>query len=148
MKKILLLISTLLLSFSFVSASESVRLTDLTAGGTATNRLSDACKSAWSGASSNCWLDSWINNVKWGIKNIVKDRTFSEYAQDIVAYILKFTYVISVIYIIYAGFLILMSAWSDEKMWAAKNNIVYVMVWIIVIYLANSIVAWTINLVQ
>lgn len=143
MKKFLMLLAAFLMSFWAVANAEwdswsGTKLSDLITKQGIENPYDCA----------DCDLDKGAKDARQWIKGINKDRDFSEYAQDIVSYILKFTYIIAVIYVIYAGFLILMAGWSDEKMWAAKNNIVYVMVWIITIYLANSIVLWTVNLVS
>lgn len=52
-------------------------------------------------------LDIGITTVKDSLNDIETTRTFSQYVQDIVVYILGFVSLIAVIYIIYAGFRIL-----------------------------------------
>lgn len=94
-----------------------------------------------------CGLDQGINIAKAGINDIEKERSASEYAQDIVKYILSFITVIAVIYIIYAGFNILTWAGDEEKQKKSKDIIVYVLVWILVIWLSFPIVSWLIKMV-
>ncbi len=74
------------------------------------------------------------------------NKPLSEYAQDVVLYFLSFISIIAVIYIIYAGFQILIGGGDEEKMKKAKNIILYVIVGIIIMWLAYSIVEWIMKL--
>jgi type IV secretory pathway VirB2 component (pilin) len=74
-------------------------------------------------------------------------KTFSQFAQDIVVYLLSFVTIIAVIYIIYAGFQVLIGAGDEEKLKKAKNIILYVALGIIIMWLSYSIVAWIIALI-
>jgi Type IV secretion system pilin/REJ domain len=59
-----------------------------------------------------------------------------------------FISIIAVIYIIYAGFQV-MTGWGDEeKMKKAKNIITYVIIGILIMWLAYSIVRWTTELIN
>ncbi len=89
-----------------------------------------------------CWLTNWVHLVEWGVSDMETDRGFSEYIQDIVVYVLSFVSLIAVIYLFYAGFIILTSAWDEEKLKKTKNIIIYVIVWIIIMWLARSILLW------
>ena len=80
--------------------------------------------------------------------NIEDQQTFSDYVQEIIKYLLTFLTIIWVIYIIYAWVLLLTSAWEEEKMTAARKNILYVMIWITVIYLAYPIVSWVVKAIS
>ena len=95
-----------------------------------------------------CSLSKWISKSKVWIIGIETERWFSDYVQDIVAYALKFLYMIAVIMIIYAWYLLLVSAWNFDEMSKAKNNIVLVLLWIIVIYLADSIVNFLVDAIS
>ena len=86
-----------------------------------------------------CWLEEWIEEM-YDIDGIETDRKASDFVQDIVSYLLTFVTIIWVIYIIYAWFNLLTSAWDEEKAKKSKQIIIYVMIWIILMYLANSII--------
>lgn len=96
----------------------------------------------------DCSLEQWIKIVKSGINDIEKEQKASEYAQSIVSYLLGFITIIAVVYIIYAWFQVLTAAWDEEKVKKTKNIIVYVIIWIIIIWLASPIVAWLIDLLN
>ena len=77
--------------------------------------------------------------MRWNVDGIVTDRSLSEYIQDIVAFLLGFLSIIAVIYIIYAGFTLLSSAWDEDKMKNTKNTILYVIIGLVIIWLAGPI---------
>jgi len=101
------------------------------------------------------WTDSnWKCNVKQWLKEIrktdwiEKDKTFFDYAQSVLSYLLWFVYILAVIYIIYAWFLLLMWTGDIIASWKARSNIIYVLVWVTVIFLANSIIVWLIGVLS
>lgn len=55
---------------------------------------------------------------------------------------MTFISIIAVLYIIYAGFQILIGAGDEEKMKKAKNIVLYVTLGIILMWLSYSIVKW------
>lgn len=61
---------------------------------------------------------------------------------------MSFISIIGVLYIIYAGFQVMIGAGDEEKMKKAKNIILYVVIGIIIMWLAYSIVKWAIDLVS
>ena len=83
-----------------------------------------------------CGLVNWIEEAQWAINDTVSDRSASDYIQDVVAFLLGFIAIIAVIVIIYAWFNILTWAGDEEKIKKAKMTIIYVIVGIVVIYLA------------
>ena len=96
------------------------------------------CDDEW-----ECWLEQGIEIVRDWINDIETERTFSEYIQDIVIYLLSFITIIAVIYIIYAGFRLIVDTWDDgEKTKNAKSTILYVIIWIVIIWLAFPITKW------
>ena len=95
-----------------------------------------------------CWLNNWIQNVKWQINNVETNRTFSQYSQDIIKYILWFITLIAVIYIIYAWFNILVWAGDEEKAKKTKSIIIYVIIWMIIIWLAYPIVLFVLKVLN
>lgn len=84
----------------------------------------------------DCWLQQGITIVKEGINGLETTRTASEYIQDIVLYLLSFVTLIAVVYIIYAGFNILTGSGDEEKLKKSKSIIFYVILWIILMWLA------------
>jgi hypothetical protein len=83
-----------------------------------------------------CGLDRWTQIIKWEIDGIESDRSLSEYVQDVVLYLLTFISLIAVIYVIYAGFQILIWNGDEEKLKKSKQTIIYVVLGIAVIWLA------------
>ncbi len=95
-----------------------------------------------------CSLESGITVMKAWINDIEKDRKASVYIQDIIKYLLWFVTLVAVIYIIYSGFQIMISAGSDDKVKKSKTTIFHVLVWIILIWLAYSIVTFLMNVLN
>lgn len=60
--------------------------------------------------------------------------------QNWVATITNFLYLIAVIVILWAGFQILTAAWDEEKTKKWKTIIIQAVVWLLVIFIASSIV--------
>lgn len=131
LKYIIITIFLLFSSFSFVSWSD---LSELLEWWSDSKKLDIEC--VW----KECNLKTWIEQSKDIIDGVETERTFSEYIQDIVVYILWFLSIIAVIFIIYAWFTILTWAWDEEKLKTSKKTIIYVVIWMIVIWSAYSIV--------
>lgn len=133
MKKILKIISFLFILLSFFS-------------------LNDSFASWWGSSVSNpyswenYWLDEWINEVKGGIEDIEKNKKLSEYVQDIVIYVIWFVTLISVLYIIYAWFVLLIWVGDEEKAKKTKWIISYVIIWIVLIWLAYPLTTFIIGI--
>ncbi len=70
----------------------------------------------------------------------ITKKPISVYAQDTVIYLLWFVSIVAVIYIIYAGFQILIGWGDEEKVKKSKNIILYVIVGIVIMWLAYAIV--------
>jgi len=92
-----------------------------------------------------------VNCVQYGAKEVQKNvdattKPFSTYVQDYINYLLTFLTIIAVIYIIWAGFQIMIGEGDTEKLGKAKKTILYVAIGIIIIWLAYAIVIWVINL--
>jgi len=83
-----------------------------------------------------CWLDEWVELLEDSSLDVVKDKTFSEYIQSVVVYLLWFISLIAVIFIIYSGFQILIWGWDEEKVKKSRQTIIYVIIWIVIIWLA------------
>lgn len=67
---------------------------------------------------------------------------------NILWYIVGLLYFISIIFAIYAWFLILTSGWDEERVKKGKKMFLYVIAWIILIMLASQIINFVINLLN
>lgn len=94
---------------------------------------------------TDCSLSGGIADVQDVTNDVVTDKGFFEYAQDVVEYLLVFLGIVGVLYIIYAGFRILTGAGEEEAVTDAKKTILYVVIGYTVIFLAYSIVAFIIG---
>jgi len=95
-----------------------------------------------------CGLEEWIDVIKWGITDLETTRTASQYIQDIVIYLLTFVSIIAVIYIIYAGFQILIWWGDEEKMKSSKQTIIYVIIGMILMWLAWPITQFILSVLS
>jgi len=66
-------------------------------------------------------------------------------ADNILWYIIWLFYFIAVVVWIYGWFKILVSWWEEEKVKKWKNYLVYMIIWLVVIFLASIIVRWVID---
>ncbi len=96
----------------------------------------------------NCWYDEWVELVKDVLDDVEKSKTLSEYIQDVVKYLLWFVTLVWVLYIIYAWFKILVWNWNEDSLKKSKWTILYVVIWIVVMWLAYPIVSWLINILN
>lgn len=113
---------------------------------------------SWFSFSSNCEtnipykgnlsLSGWVDAASKATSGLFTNKPLSQFAQDIVAYFLTFVSLVGVIYIIYAGFQLMIGAWDEEKMKKTKKIILYVIIGVIIMWLAYSIVKWAINLTK
>lgn len=87
-----------------------------------------------------CWIDRGIDLVWTWIDWVETWRSFSVLIQDIAIYILWYVSLIAVIYILYAWFRILIWNGDEEQLKKSKAIILYVILWLIVMWLA-----WTIT---
>lgn len=95
-----------------------------------------------------CSLSNGIKDMHAWINDIEKDRKASTYIQDIIKYLLWFITLVAVIYIIYAGFQIMISAGAEDKVKKSKTTIFHVLIWIVVIWLSYSIVTFIMNVLN
>lgn len=105
----------------------------------------DYCNSNDPASSKYCSLDRGTQVVSGNINNIEKDRKFSVWIQDVVAYLLVFLGIVGVLYIIYAGFNVLTAAGNDDKVKKGKATILHVFIGLVLIFLAFSIVKFIIG---
>lgn len=103
------------------------------------------CNSNDPASAQNCSLDKGTQIVSGNINDIEKNRKFSVYIQDVIAYLLIFLGIVGVIYIIYAGFNILTAGGDEDKVKKSKSTILHVFIGLILIFLAFSIVKFVIG---
>lgn len=61
--------------------------------------------------------------------------------------LLRFLYLVAVLYAIWGGFNILTAAWDEEKVKKWKTVLINAVLWIFVIFLAWSIIEWIVGIV-
>ena len=90
----------------------------------------------------DCSLSGGVNQVWNHLNGVVVDKTASSYIQDVIIFLIGFISLIAVIYIIYAGFNIMIGSWDEDKIKKSKSTIFYVIIGLLVIYFAYTIVAF------
>jgi PKD repeat protein len=137
---ILLVISSLLLIFGLSSSD-----TFASCGG---SWFSTSCPISPYCEGGKCGIDNGVKAVEQAVNGQITNKGIVEYAQQIIVYLMTFVSIIAVIYIIYAGFQLMIGAGDEEKMKKTRQIILYVVLGIIVMWLAYPIVKWTINIVS
>lgn len=123
--------------FSFMSVSDASFFDSFINGGDPDIRYCN---------NGDCWLQEGIDAIEGWVDGIETERSASQYIQDVVAYLLTFVSIVAVIYIIYAGFQILIWGGDEEKVKSSKQTIIYVIAWIILMWLAWPITLFILNL--
>ena len=89
---------------------------------------------------TSCDPDNAKKAVDKATNGIFIQKTAAQYAVDVVRYLLWFVTLVGVIYVIYAGFQLMTGAWDDEKVKKARQTIIYVIVGMVIMWLAYSLV--------
>lgn len=105
----------------------------------------DYCNSNDPASAKYCSLDRGTQVVSNNINDIQKEKKFSAWIQDVVAYLLIFLGIVGVIYIVYAGFQILTAGGDEDKVKKSKATIFHVFIGLLLIFLAFSIVKFVIG---
>lgn len=124
------------LSFSWVSA------------GFFDSFISDGAPDVRYCTDGDCGLEEGVEIIKGSLNGIETDRSASEYIQDVIQYLLMFISIIAVIYIIYAGFQILIWSGDEEKLKKSRATITYVIIGIVVIWLAWPITRFILQVIS
>lgn len=103
------------------------------------------CNSNDPSSSNYCSIDKGTDIVKNHITDIKRDRRFSEYVQDVVAYLLGFLALIVVLLILWAGFTILTAGGDEDKVKNGKTIIVRAFIGLLIIFLAWAITTFIIG---
>ena len=93
-------------------------------------------------ASNACTLFGCNNvddNLKWWWNDLVST------VDNIAGYLIWLLYFIAVMIWIYWWFLVLTSWWEEDKVKKWRNYVIYMVLWLIIIFLASQIVHWVIN---
>ncbi len=98
-------------------------------------------------ADGKCSIDEGVKAVEKAVDGQITNKWIAVYAQQIVTYLMTFISIIAVIYIIYAGFQLMIGAGDEEKMKKTRQIILYVVLGILIMWLAYPIVKWTIGIV-
>lgn len=98
-------------------------------------------------ADGKCTLQGGLNAAGTAVDWQVTNLPISVFVVDIVQYLLTFVTLIAVIYVIYAWFQVMTGAWDEEKSKKAKNIILYVVVGIVIMWLAYALVNWVVTAV-
>jgi len=88
-------------------------------------------------------LDFWkdkASTLAWSSKSA--DTVITQW----VSFIVGFLYLVAVIVMIYGGFNILTAGWDEEKVKKGKTILIQAAAWLIVIFIAGSVVDWVITL--
>jgi uncharacterized membrane protein len=88
-------------------------------------------------------LDFWkdkANTISWSTKTA--DAVITQW----VAFIVWFLYLVAVIVMIYGGFNILTAGWDEEKVKKGKTILMQAGAWLVVIFIAGSVIDWIISL--
>lgn len=107
----------------------------------------------------NSWKNWWtVFNWDWlttaGVKETIKDSNIWIWTSDnlravilwYVDFFMPYLWVFWFIALVYAGFLYVTSAANEENTDKAKNIIIYVILWIILVFLSYSIVSLFFNI--
>jgi len=76
----------------------------------------------------------------------LEDQSLWSALQTYVNYIMTFLYLIAVFFALWGWFLILTAAWDDEKVTKWKTILIQWGIWLLVIFLAWSIVKWILSI--
>jgi len=110
--------------------------------------IDDSTPDAYLCDEGECGLDAGVELAQQWINDTITDRTLSEYIQDVVVYLLTFISIVAVIYIIYAGFNILVWNGDEEKLKKSKMTIIYVAIGIAIIWLAWPILFFFLDILN
>lgn len=93
----------------------------------------------WAAGNAMFWMSGVSENIKWA------NTTLDFAAQTMISNILIFLWILAVVYGIYAWFMIMNAAWDETKAKKGKQIIMYVVIGIIIIWLANSIIQFVLE---
>jgi len=97
---------------------------------------------------NECSIDKGTDAVKNNINDMKTNMSFTAYIQQILGYFIGFLALAAVIYIIYAGYLILTAQGDQKKVDEAKLTIRNTIIGLLIIFLAWSIVSFFLKIIN
>ena len=86
----------------------------------------------------------WVNKASTTGQNL-ENRPLSEAVQYYVNFLMTFLYLVAVLYALWGGFLILTAGGEDDKVTKGKTILIQWGIWLLVIWLAGTIVKWILS---
>ncbi len=94
--------------------------------------------------SANAAIGFWEDKVNTGLKG--SENSLEQTVQNLVSNFMIFLSIIAVLYLLWWGMNILTAAWDDEKVKKWKTVIIHAVIWLFVIFIANSVIIWVLGL--
>lgn len=97
----------------------------------------NSVNAAWVGWGIDFWGS---NEVDWGLR--WTEAEADQVIEGWVQYLVWFLYLVAFIMMVYWAFNILTAAWDEEKVKKWKTILIQAVAWMIVVFIANSIIQW------
>jgi hypothetical protein len=81
-------------------------------------------------------VDEWIKWTSSSLDVVLKNW---------LTYLVWFLYFIAIAMMIYWAFLIITAGWTEDKVKKGKTILIQAVAWLIVVFIANSVIVWLIN---
>lgn len=97
---------------------------------------------------ANAAIDfEWDDSQGWAVDAGLKwsDNDLATVINNWISYLTNFLYLIAIIMMLYGWFNILTAGWDEEKVKKWKTILIQAVTWLIVVFIANSIVTWVIT---
>lgn len=89
---------------------------------------------------ANAAINMWEGNVQAGIRGT--SETADQAVQTLIVRFAQFLTIIAVVYLLWGWFNILTAGWDEEKVKKWKTVIIQSLIWLVVIWIASSVVGW------
>lgn len=97
---------------------------------------------------NKCSLSWGLAAIQPAVGNTFSQKTIAAYVTDVVKYFLGFVTLVGVVYIIYAWVQLMTGGGDEEKVKKARQIIIYVIVWILIMWIAYWIVRIILNAIN
>jgi hypothetical protein len=84
----------------------------------------------------------------WGEKLWLTNWSLVGTILNAIKWLMGFLYIVAVIYWLYGWWNILTAWWDDKKVWTWKSIIINALIWLVVIFLASTIVTFVFSLLD
>lgn len=85
---------------------------------------------------SSAQVDGWVQWTTTSLDLVLKNW---------LTYLVWFLYFIAIAMMIYWAFNIITAGWDEEKVKKGKTILIQAVAWLVVVFIANSIIVWLIN---